>query len=174
LLKALRERRKPQRIAVALCARLSAQARHPAFYSRCGVSDTFDGRFDLLVLHVWMVLGELQNRGESALAQRVVNALFIRLDEALREQGAGDMGMSRRIKKMASAFYGRLQAYGEARDESGLAAALVRNVFRGDEAHIEQAAALAKYVFAARAALGQSKLAEGEADFGPAPASQRT
>jgi cytochrome b pre-mRNA-processing protein 3 len=170
MLKALRKRRERRRIADSLCARVSAQARDADFYSVCGVGDTFDGRFDLLALHAWIVLDALQGKGEGEVAQQLVDALFLRLDEALREQGAGDMSMNRRMKKMAGAFYGRLQAYGEARDESSMAAALLRNVFRGDAARIEQAALLAKYVASARTKLGQSRLAQGEADFGPVPA----
>jgi hypothetical protein len=69
------------------------------------------------------------------------------------------------MKAMAGAFYGRLQAYGEAREEGALAVALLRNVYRGEAARIEQAALLAKYVGAARAKLAHSHLAEGEADF---------
>jgi cytochrome b pre-mRNA-processing protein 3 len=174
MLTAFRRRNQRRRIADSLCARLSAQARDPAFYAAYGVSDTFDGRFDLLVLHAWLVLDALQNRGERELAQLLVDALFVRLDEALRERGAGDMGMNRRMKKMAGAFYGRLAAYGEAGEEAGLTSALVRNVYRGEAARIEQAALLAKYAWAAGATLGQSRLAEGEADFGPLPAVTET
>jgi cytochrome b pre-mRNA-processing protein 3 len=169
MLKALRERRERHRLADALCARILLQAREPAFYAAYGVNDTFDGRFDLLVLHAWLVLEALKNSDARELMQKLVDTLFTRLDEALREQGAGDMSISRRMKAMAGAFYGRLSAYGEAGDESSLAAALLRNVYRGETAHIDQAALLAKYAWAARARLAQSRLAEGEADFGPVP-----
>jgi cytochrome b pre-mRNA-processing protein 3 len=174
MLKAFRRRNERRRTADSLCAQLSAQARDPAFYAACAVSDTFDGRFDVLVLHAWLVLDALQNRGERDLAQSLIDTLFVRLDEALREQGASDTGMNRRMKKMAGAFYGRLSAYGEAREEAGLAAALVRNVYRGEAERIEQSALLAKYAWAGRARLGQSRLAEGEADFGPVPAVTET
>ncbi|HTT83954.1 MAG TPA: ubiquinol-cytochrome C chaperone family protein [Rhizomicrobium sp.] len=170
MLKGFARRRETRRIAAALYARLSAQSRNPVFYAAHRVSDSFDGRFDLLVFHAWMVLEALRNQGQRELAQFLVDALFLRLDEALREQGASDMGMKRRMKKMAGAFYGRLHAYGEARDESALAAALVRNLYRGEAARIEQATLLAKYAGVAGTCLAQSPLAKGEADFGPVPA----
>ncbi|HEY3638282.1 MAG TPA: ubiquinol-cytochrome C chaperone family protein [Rhizomicrobium sp.] len=170
MLKTLGERKARRRIAISLCASLSAQARDHVFFATYGVSDTMDGRFDVLVLHAWMVLEALGFQGEQELAQSLVDVVFVRLDEALREQGAGDMGMSRRIKKMASAFYGRLRAYDEARNETELGAALIRNLYRGDTSHIEQASQLAKYVIAARARLGHSRLADGEAEFGSVPA----
>jgi cytochrome b pre-mRNA-processing protein 3 len=169
MLKAFRRRRQLRRTADSLCLQVSSQARKPAFYSVYGVSDTIDGRFDLLVLHAWVMLEALQKSGERELAQSLVDTLFVQLDEALREQGAGDMGMKRRMKKMAGAFYGRLQAYGEARNETELAAALVRNLYRGDAARIAQATVLAKYVLGAGTRLAQSRLTEGDADFGLIP-----
>ncbi|HEX3663672.1 MAG TPA: ubiquinol-cytochrome C chaperone family protein [Rhizomicrobium sp.] len=173
MLKALRQRKERRRLADSLGDRLSHQARDPAFYADCGVSDTFDGRFDLLVLHGWMVLQVLRSLGEGMLAQALIDSLFTRLDDALREQGAGDMSMSRRMKTMAGAFYGRLSAYDAAPDEAAMAGALLRNVYRGQDDRIEQAARLAKYVADARARLVQSRLTEGEADFGPVPKQQR-
>jgi cytochrome b pre-mRNA-processing protein 3 len=169
MLKEFRRRRQLRPIADRLCLHVSAQARKPAFYSVYRVSDTIDGRFDLLVLHAWLMLEALQRQGERELAQSLVDMLFARLDEALREQGAGDMGMNRRMKKMAAAFYGRLQVYGEARSENALTAALLRNLYRGDAARIEHAAVLAKYVLGAGAELAQSRLTEGKADFGLIP-----
>jgi cytochrome b pre-mRNA-processing protein 3 len=74
---------------------------------------------------------------------------------------------------MAGAFYGRLSAYDAAPDEAAMAGALLRNVYRGQDDRIEQAARLAKYVGDARARLVQSRLTEGEAEFGPVPKQQR-
>jgi len=167
MLKALQQRGRRSRIAGRICEILSARAREPVFFREFGVADTFDGRFDLLALHAWLVLDRLQTVGEPELAQSFVDALFVRLDDALREQGAGDMGMNRRMKKMAGAFYGRLEAYEAAGDETALAAALARNIYRGAPARVEHAAGLAKYACGARARLRQCRLDEGRLDFGP-------
>jgi cytochrome b pre-mRNA-processing protein 3 len=167
MLKAIRERSRRNRIGARMCEILSARAREPVFFRDFGVADTFDGRFDLLVLHAWLALDRLQVEGEHELAQSLVDALFVRLDDALREQGAGDMGMKRRMKKMADAFYGRLEAYRAAGDETALAVALARNIYRGAPARVEHAACLAKYAFAARVRLLQCRLNEGRLDFGP-------
>jgi cytochrome b pre-mRNA-processing protein 3 len=167
MLKSLRERSRRHRIAGAICDILSARAREPVFFLEFGVADTFDGRFDLLVLHAWLALERLQAQGEHELAQSLVDVLFVRLDDALREQGAGDMGMNRRMKKMAGAFYGRLEAYEAAGDETALAAALARNIYRGAPARVEHAAGLAKYACGARARLQECRLNEGRLDFGP-------
>src|SRR5258706_15703967 len=43
----------------AIYGMIVTQAREPLFYRDLGVPDTVNGRFDLLVLHLWMVLRRL-------------------------------------------------------------------------------------------------------------------
>ena len=69
----------------------------------------------MVVLHAWLVLARLQAAEEKEAAQALTDALFIGFDEALREQGVSDMGMGRRMKAMANAFYGRLRYEAAAR-----------------------------------------------------------
>jgi cytochrome b pre-mRNA-processing protein 3 len=167
MLNALRRRGQLRRLSDGLCASLIARSREPVFYEEFGVADTIDGRFDMLALHAWLILDELVRRDEQGLSQAVVDALFAQFDEALREQGAGDMAMGRRITKMADALYGRLKAYREAADHTQLAAAIGRNVYRGAEGRLEQAGTLATYAAAARDHLSRVDLSAGELDFGP-------
>jgi cytochrome b pre-mRNA-processing protein 3 len=169
MLNAMRQRAQTRQAAEALISALSTRARLPVFYRKFGVADTIDGRFDLLVLHAWLVLERLSQQKLDALAQALIDGLFIQFDEALREQGAGDMGMSRRMTKMADAFYGRLKAYGEAADVEALAEAIVRNVYRGDASRLEEARALAISVAAARVLVTSGDLSQGAVDFGPSP-----
>ena len=169
MLNALRRRAETRRLADALLASLIVRARLPVFYERLGVPDTMDGRFDLLTLHAWLVFDRLVQQQADALSQSLVDALFVQFDEALREQGAGDMGMGRRLTKMADAFYGRLKAYREAPNEAALADAILRNLYRGDAGKIEQAGAVAMYVSAVRERFTQADLSTGTLDFGPEP-----
>lgn len=169
MLNGLRRRAARRQAADRLCAEVSNRARAAVFFGNLGVPDTIDGRFDLVTLHAWLVLDALGAQGERDLARRFIDTLFVQFDEALRELGAGDVGMSRRIKKMASAFYGRLNAYRAASDEKMLADAIVRNVFRGDAVGLEPANAVANYCFMARARVSQSQLIAGEVDFGSLP-----
>ncbi len=170
MLNALRRRAGRRAVVGRLCAATSARARAETFFRELQVADTIDGRFDLLALHAWLVLDELQNRGQPDIGQQFVDALFIQFDEALRELGAGDIGMSRRMKKMASAFFGRLQAYRDAPTEQSLATTITRNVYRGSEHGVEPASVLATYCTEARARLARSELETGDIDFGPLPA----
>lgn len=150
-----------------LYAGLVARAREPVFFTHFAVADSVDGRFDMLVFHAWMVLTELGGRPP---AQELTNTIFTGFDEAMREQGAGDIGIGHRLKEMGKAFYGRMAAYDAAKSPEELAAALTKNLWRGAghdaQAHA-QAGALANYAAGAR-----KHLAAGlpqALDFGPLP-----
>ncbi len=145
---------------------LVSRARAPVFFTDFAVADSIDGRFDMVVLHAWLALAALKAKGAGEQAQGLTDAIFTGFDEAMREQGAGDMGLSRKMKAFADAFYGRLAAYEQARDAAALAAALARNLYRG-AAVDGRAHALAAYALAAR-----GNLARGlpqVLDFGPLP-----
>jgi cytochrome b pre-mRNA-processing protein 3 len=159
-----------QAVVERLCTAVSDRSRAAVFFEDFHVADTIDGRFDLLTLHAWLVLDALRKRGDTELGQRFVDSLFVHFDEALRQLGAGDVGMSRRMKTMAAAFFGRLEAYRVAPDGAALAGAIARNLYRGAPLGLEPSRVLATYCSAARAALDQSRLETGEIDFGALPA----
>jgi cytochrome b pre-mRNA-processing protein 3 len=119
--------------AEALYAAIVSQARRPEFYAELGVPDTLDGRFELVALHTFLVLRRLKARGQAGEAGQELVDLFIQdMDASLRELGAGDLGVGRRVKAMAQALYGRISAYetGLAGSAEALEAALRRNLFR--------------------------------------------
>ena len=94
------------------------KARDPLFYLNLGVADTVDGRFDMIVIHVMLVMRRLRPAGESGrvVAQELFDLMFRDMDRSLRELGVGDLSVGRHIKKMAKAFYGRATAYEEGLD----------------------------------------------------------
>ena len=113
-------------------------AREPAFFKDYGVADTVDGRFDALALVVAIVMRRLKACGDegAALSQNLFDSMFSDMDLSLREMGAGDIGVSKRVRVMAEAFMGRLDAYATALDDGdrgALAAAIGRNLLRRDE-----------------------------------------
>ena len=167
MLNAMRRSKERRSLAAGLYAALVARARDPVFFARFAVKDTLDGRFDLVVLHAWLVLDRLKMAGAASLSQAFVDTVFIGFDEALRELGAGDIGMGKRVKKLADAFYGRMQAYGEAQDEAAREATLVRNLYHG--ACEPGAKAMARYVLGAKAQLKACDVEGGVLDFGPLP-----
>ena len=131
-----------------------AQAREPLFYRDLGVPDTVNGRFDMVVLHMWLVLRRMKQQGDAAgLAQPLFDRFCSDMDHNLREMGVGDLAVPRRMRQFGEAFYGRQAAYGAALDAADLQElekALARNIL-GEVAGGEKA--LARYVRAAAAQL---------------------
>lgn len=142
---------------------LVSRSREPVFFADFGVADSIDGRFDMLVFHAWLALAEL--KGGSG-AQALTDTIFTGFDEAMREQGAGDMGIGHKLKAMANAFYGRIAVYDAAKTEEELAAALAKNLWRGADVDT-RARVLAAYAASARTALKQSL--PDSLDFGALP-----
>lgn len=111
-----------------------AAARQPVLYADFGVPDTPLGRFEMLSLHMFLLMERSRGTADAALAgivQETVDEFFKDIDHSLRELGIGDMGVPKRMKKLARMFYGRCQSYGEALaagDMDTLAAALKRNI----------------------------------------------
>jgi len=138
----------------AMYGMIVTQAREPLFYRDLGVPDRVNGRFDVLVLHLWMVLRRLKSvEGGQALSQGLFDRFCEDMDANLREMGVGDLTVPKRMQAFGEAFYGRSAAYdlavGEGREE--LAQALSRNILDGEQ--IENARRLAFYVEAAIACL---------------------
>jgi cytochrome b pre-mRNA-processing protein 3 len=163
MLNLLRNSHQRKKNGQALYDGLVRRAREPVFFAEFGVPDSIDGRFDILAFHAWMVLAELRG---APVAQDLTDTIFAGFDDAMREQGAGDMGIGHKLKAMANAFYGRMTAYDAAQDQAALAQALAKNLWRG-AAVDDRARALAAYAVGARAALRRS-LPDG-LDFGPLP-----
>ena len=86
-----------------------AQARRAELYSELGVADTLDGRFDMIILHNDAVMYHMQagDDRDRVFAQALIDELFRDMDRSLREMGVGDMGVGKRVKKMATVYYGR-------------------------------------------------------------------
>ncbi len=152
-----RARRASLALIDALRGEIVAAARRPALYRELEAPDRADGRFELLTLHVGLVLRRLVALGGLGdhIAQDLVNAHFLHLDDTLREQALSDISVSKRLKAMKVAFYGRNAAYAAALDSGSradLAAALARNVY-GAPGGAPKAAALADYVVAVEVAL---------------------
>ncbi len=145
-----------------LYAAIVAQARRPAFYAAAGVPDSLDGRFELVALHVYLVLRRLKGGDASAqaLSQELVDLFFADMDASLREMGAGDLGVGKRVQNMAAGFYGRVAAYDGAESANGIVPALKRNLYGTVEARAERIAAMAAYVGQAQALVAAPPLAE--------------
>jgi cytochrome b pre-mRNA-processing protein 3 len=140
--------------ALTLCNRVIEASRQPALYQSGQVPDTFEGRFESLALHTFLLMRRLRALPAPAgdVAQELVDHVF----SHLRQAGIGDVSVPKRMKKLAQGFYGRVEAYEaalEAQDRTALIAALTRNVASGQDQ-----APLADYVNASVAALASFDL----------------
>ena len=134
-----------------LYLKLVGQARRPEFYTSCGVPDTLDGRFDMIVLHAFLLMARLKrDRDEAApLRQALFDVMFADMDRSLRE-----MGLS-------------------ADADTALAAALRRNLYGTVQPEIAHPARMAHYVRREAASLARQDLEDllaGQVTFGPPPA----
>ncbi len=153
------------------------QARAEELFTRCGVPDSVDGRFETIALHAFLLLHRLKDGGResTALSQAVFDAMFADMDRNLREMGAGDLGVGKRVKAMAEGFHGRVRAYDAALAAGGdeaLDAALRRNLYGTVEPETAQVAAVAAYMRREVEALGGQETAgllAGRVAFGPPP-----
>jgi cytochrome b pre-mRNA-processing protein 3 len=159
----------------ALYAEAVNQARQPAFYLDYGVRDEIGARFELLCLHVILLITTLRGKGVEAdeVGQAVFDGLMQGLDDTLREQGVGDISVPKKMKKIIQSVYTRLSVWDgfwTSGAENSEQSAYIRDTIYaiGDEdapiEHIEaRVAAMFDYVSRARQSLTSQALQEGQA-----------
>src|ERR1700692_1118842 len=133
-----REPRGPDTIST-LYGMIVAQARLPCFYRDYAVADTVNGRFDLIVLHLALVLNRLAQDGSlQPLGQGIFDRFCQDMDHNLREMGVGDLKVPQEVRRMGEAYYGRAPAYYAAvsTPDAGqaLVATVTRNIYGGSPA----------------------------------------
>lgn len=106
-------------------------ARRPQLYADMGIADTPEGRYEALVLYLFLVIERLRGAGDEAAgpAQALVETFVTDMDDNMREMGVGDLTVPKKVKKAAGALYDRVETYRAALSEPGhgeLAAVLSR------------------------------------------------
>ena len=145
-------RRTPRSLSIApLYGTIVAQARATAFYQTYGVPDTVNGRFEMVVLHVVLLLRRLAAEPEPIrqLGQEVFDHFCRDMDANLREMGVGDLAVPRKMRGIGEAFYGRQQVYDaalRAQSSDALTAVLSRNVYGTADQRHSGVGRLAAYV----------------------------
>ncbi|MHC8493704.1 ubiquinol-cytochrome C chaperone family protein [Thalassospira sp. SM2505] len=171
----LKKKDRKQTAAFELYTAMVTQARKPEFYAKLGVPDTMEGRFDLILVHAFVLFRRLKSEdGDRDLAQNIFDVMFSDLDQNMREMGIGDVGILKRIRKMSESYHGRIVAYEEGVQSGAaeLAAALNRNLYADTDATDEQLMAMVGYVHDALATLAKQPildLQDGAVHFPDAP-----
>ena len=108
-------------------AKVMAQSRQADFYGRTRMADTYDGRIDVLTLHMAAILTAMNTHGSNG--EKLGQALFDEMKDdfeiALREEALSDAGVKKRITPMISLFYDRVKAYAKVLHEGGRKSDLV-------------------------------------------------
>ena len=109
----LAQRRKRKRTAQNLYGSIVALSRRPELYVVIGVPDTVEGRFEILVIHMFLLLDRLRREGEQCkpLAQELVDEFFSDMDTTSRQLGVGDFSVPKKMRRLATIFDQRLHAY---------------------------------------------------------------
>ena len=177
----LTRRSQPRRTATELYGRVVAQAREPWFYSDVGVPDTPEGRIEMVMLHVTLVLHRLKAEGPAAepVARAVAEAFVTDIDDCLREMGVGDVTVAKKVKKAAAALFDRTRDYGDAlaaQGDDALGGLMATHLVGA--ANLSPAGRLAAYARASSArlaSLDSALLETGAITFAPfGPASRRS
>ena len=129
-----------------------AQSREVQFYTKCGVPDTPTGRFELISLHSFVFMKRLKVLGgeAEALSQALFDYMFADIDINLREMGVGDIGVGKKIKSLAAAYYGRIKSYETAlkKGEHAIKESLTRNLYCDEKPTEQQLSAMTVYILA--------------------------
>jgi cytochrome b pre-mRNA-processing protein 3 len=88
-------------------------SRNKNFFLELNVDDTVEGRFDIIILHAFIILNFFIYKGidKSDLPQMLFDHMFFDFDSSLREMGFGDIAVNKRMKQFIKAFYGRIDNY---------------------------------------------------------------
>lgn len=167
MLDSLRSRAQMRRKAGEIYGVIVTQARQPNFYAALGVPDTPSGRYEMVMLHLILVLERLRSLSpeDSPLPRLLVEAFIADMDDSLRELATGDLAVPKKVRKAATGLYERTMAYREALPEAdvhALTQTFTEHVYGGTQ-H-PGAATLARYLVESAAGLAavdeEGKLAD--------------
>jgi cytochrome b pre-mRNA-processing protein 3 len=149
-----------------------SQSRLPEFYREIGVADSYDGRVDLLTLHLTLIMKAARKFGAQGeqLSQALYDVMVEDFNIAMREEGLSDTGIKRRIKPMLALFYGRAKAYTAALENGDDLQALMLETLLVDAQSPKGAAVMADYISRADQlidAMSEKQLQAGEIKFPP-------
>ena len=119
------------RKAPAVYATLLSGVRESRLFDRLGIAADFNGRFELLVLSIWLFLGHYADPTlQLQWQKRLSEVLLADCEAAFREVGAGEAKLPKLARQFYESLRGRLRAYqqGAASGSDALAEALARNL----------------------------------------------
>ncbi len=142
-----KKKRKYHNIATKLYLNIIEQSRNDIFYQKLSINDTIEKRFEMITLHMFIVMQQLKNsnsKEKEQLSQSLFDTMFENMEIALREQGIGDMGIPKRMKKLINIFYDRVLSYDNASSNNDFSKEI--NKFLYDSKNIDNSQIISKYM----------------------------
>ena len=130
-------------------------SRSKIFYIDLDIDDSFESRFDLVILHSFIIFQYFIEIGDkkNQLSQSLFDFMFHDFENNLREMGFGDIAVNKRMKKFISAFYGRILSYSNSYADykkneslSSFSLAIKKNIYKDKTISDEQVNQICKYV----------------------------
>ena len=130
-------------------------SRNKIFFLDFKVDDSVEGRFDIIILHSFIIFHFFIFAGEkkSKIPQLLFDHMFADFDNNLREMGFGDIAVNKRMKQFIKAFYGRISNYSkglsqfkELNDDKVLNATIIKNVYKDSSPETECVNFWRKYI----------------------------
>ena len=118
------------------------RSRSKFFYLNMDIDDSFESRFDIIILHSFIIFYFLKNisKKEKKLSQLLFDFMFEDFDNNLREMGFGDIAVNKKMKVFITAFYGRIANYSKGVDQIKnnlkdeiLNQAIINNIYKGKD-----------------------------------------
>jgi cytochrome b pre-mRNA-processing protein 3 len=155
----------PRKTATELYGVVVTAARMPVLYARFGVPDSREGRYEMVVLHLALLLERLHAEGEATVPlQRALIETFVTdMDDCMRELGVGDLTVPGKVKSAAAGLYARADAIRTALAADAPDAALgaaIGALMLGSDGRDPRAGALAAYAREAAATLRRADRAD--------------
>ena len=130
-------------------------SRSKIFYIDLDIDDSFESRFDLVILHSFIIFQYFIEIGDkkNPLSQSLFDFMFHDFENNLREMGFGDIAVNKRMKKFISAFYGRILSYSNSYAEfkkneslSNFTLAIKKNIYKNKKIPDEKVQKISDYV----------------------------
>ena len=138
----LRSKNKYKDITPEIYQNIIERSRSKFFYLNMDIEDSFESRFDIIILHSFIIFYFLKDISddEKKLSQLLFDFMFEDFDNNLREMGFGDIAVNKKMKVFITAFYGRIANYSKGVDkiknnleDEILNQAIKNNIYKGKD-----------------------------------------
>lgn len=145
-------RRRTRERAVQIYEVVVEKARDPFLFEVVNLPDIPQGRFESIVLHMFLIQRRFQNVKDSgSLPQKIMDSMAEDFDRSIREMGVGDLSVGKNVKKLSGAVHQRLNLYEAEFDDKQALGETLKDIFQsgameGEGVRIQKLAAYVKNI----------------------------